>query len=499
MSSVLHTPQQAVDWLHLRGAGALHADSRRVRRGDAFLAWPGASTDARRFVPQLLAAGASACLIEQQGSAELGLDLEDVRLARYSGLKAHAGPIAATFYRQPSAAMPVLAVTGTNGKTTTAWWLAQALAGAGRRCAVVGTLGIGEPGRMAISGLTTPDPVLLQGELRRLADEGCVACTLEASSIGLAEARLAGLAIDTAIFTNFTQDHLDYHGSMDAYWQAKAQLFDWPGLRAAVINVDDPRGAELARQLAQREGLQVWTLSCRADARLRARHIRAEDGAMIFDLQEGQRTAYLRVPACGDYNVGNLLGVVGALRSLGLTLEQATAACAHIAPVPGRMESFGETGQPLAVVDYAHTPDALEQALLALRPLAAARGGQLWVVFGCGGDRDRMKRPLMAAAAQRCADRLVLTSDNPRSEPAQAIVQEMLAGLPSQDHALVQTDRALAIEQALQQARDADVVLVAGKGHEDYQELAGQRLPFSDRQQVQRALAARRSAKAGPT
>jgi UDP-N-acetylmuramoyl-L-alanyl-D-glutamate--2,6-diaminopimelate ligase len=307
------------------------------------------------------------------------------------------------------------------------------------------------------------------------------------------------LAIDTAIFTNFTQDHLDYHGSMDAYWQAKAQLFDWPGLRAAVINVDDPRGAELARQLAQREGLQVWTLSCRADARLRARHIRAEDGAMVFDLQEGQRTARLRVPACGDYNVGNLLGVVGALRSLGLTLEQATAACAHIAPVPGRMESFGEMGQPLAVVDYAHTPDALEQALLALRPLAAARGGQLWVVFGCGGDRDRMKRPLMAAAAQRCADRLVLTSDNPRSEPAQAIVQEMLAGLPSQDHALVQTDRALAIAQALQQASDADVVLVAGKGHEDYQELAGQRLPFSDREQVQRALAARRSAKAGPT
>jgi UDP-N-acetylmuramoyl-L-alanyl-D-glutamate--2,6-diaminopimelate ligase len=498
LNSVLHTPQQAADWLRLRGAGALHADSRRVRSGDAFLAWPGAATDARRFVPQLLAAGASACLIEQQGSAALGLDLEDVRLARYDGLKAHAGPIAATFYGQPSAAMPVLAVTGTNGKTTTAWWLAQALSAAGRRCAVVGTLGIGEPGRMASNGLTTPDPVLLQGELRRLADEGCAACALEASSIGLAEARLAGLAIHTAIFTNFTQDHLDYHGTMESYWQAKAQLFDWPGLRAAVINVDDPRGVELARQLAQRTGLQLWTLSCRGDARLRASQIRPQGSAMAFDLHEGQRSATLCVPATGGYNVGNVLGVVGALRSLGLSFDQALAACAAISPVPGRMESFGGSGQPLAVVDYAHTPDALEQALLALRSVATERGGRLWVVFGCGGDRDRLKRPLMAAAAQRCADRLVLTSDNPRSEPAQAIVQEMLTGLSSQAHVLIETDRARAIGQALEQASDGDVVLVAGKGHEDYQELGGQRLPFSDRQQVLLALQARRSAKAAP-
>jgi UDP-N-acetylmuramoyl-L-alanyl-D-glutamate--2,6-diaminopimelate ligase len=394
--------------------------------------------------------------------------------------------------------MPVLAVTGTNGKTTTAWWLAQALSAAGRRCAVVGTLGIGEPGRMASNGLTTPDPVLLQGELRRLADEGCAACALEASSIGLAEARLAGLAIHTAIFTNFTQDHLDYHGTMESYWQAKAQLFDWPGLRAAVINVDDPRGVELARQLAQRTGLQLWTLSCRGDARLRASQIRAQGSAMAFDLHEGQRSATLCVPATGGYNVGNVLGVVGALRSLGLSFDQALAACAAISPVPGRMESFGGSGQPLAVVDYAHTPDALEQALLALRSVATERGGRLWVVFGCGGDRDRLKRPLMAAAAQRCADRLVLTSDNPRSEPAQAIVQEMLTGLSSQAHVLIETDRARAIGQALEQASDGDVVLVAGKGHEDYQELGGQRLPFSDRQQVLLALQARRSAKAAP-
>jgi UDP-N-acetylmuramoyl-L-alanyl-D-glutamate--2,6-diaminopimelate ligase len=265
-----------------------------------------------------------------------------------------------------------------------------------------------------------------------------------------------------------------------------------------VINVDDPRGVELARQLAQRTGLQLWTLSCRGDARLRASQIRAQGSAMAFDLHEGQRSATLCVPATGGYNVGNVLGVVGALRSLGLSFDQALAACAAISPVPGRMESFGGSGQPLAVVDYAHTPDALEQALLALRSVATERGGRLWVVFGCGGDRDRLKRPLMAAAAQRCADRLVLTSDNPRSEPAQAIVQEMLTGLSSQAHVLIETDRARAIGQALEQASDGDVVLVAGKGHEDYQELGGQRLPFSDRQQVLLALQARRSAKAAP-
>jgi UDP-N-acetylmuramoyl-L-alanyl-D-glutamate--2,6-diaminopimelate ligase len=488
----LRTPEQAAHWLRLRTLGTLRADSRSLQTGDAFLAWPGAATDARAFVLPALAAGAAACLIEHEGSATLGLDLDDPRVASYLGLKAAAAPIASAFFDQPSARLQVLAITGTNGKTSTAWWLAQALAAAGRRCAVVGTLGIGEPGQVVANGLTTPDPVLLQHQLRRLADEGCVACAMEASSIGLAESRLDGLHIHTAVFTNFTQDHLDYHGTMQAYWQAKARLFDWPDLRAAVVNVDDPQGAELARQLAGRSELDLWTLSCEGPARLVAQALQVDGSGTRFQVRLGDEVATVRVPVAGRYNVSNLLGVIAGLLSLGLDLNQAVSACRAITPVPGRMESLGGDADPLVVIDYAHTPDALQQALQALRPLATQRGGQLWAVFGCGGDRDRLKRPLMAAAAERSADRLVLTSDNPRSEAPQDIVQAMLAGLMRASLAQVETDRARAIALALSQAQAADVVLVAGKGHEAHQEVQGQRLPFSDRDQALQALQARR-------
>jgi UDP-N-acetylmuramoyl-L-alanyl-D-glutamate--2,6-diaminopimelate ligase len=488
LSTELRTPGQAARWLRSRTLGTLHADSRGVKAGDAFLAWPGAATDARAFVPAVLAAGATACLIEHEGGAALGLDLADARLATYPGLKAAAAPIASAFFDQPSARLQVLAITGTNGKTSTAWWLAQALAASSRRCAVVGTLGIGEPGQVVANGLTTPDPVMLQRELRRLADEGCVACALEASSIGLAEARLDGLDIHTAVFTNFTQDHLDYHGNMQAYWQAKARLFDWPGLRAAVVNVDDPQGAELARQLADRSNLDLWTLSCEGPARLMAQALELDAGGTRFQVRLGDQVASVRVPVAGRYNVSNLLGVIAGLLSLGLDLDAAAAACLAITPVPGRMESLGADTDPLVVIDYAHTPDALLQALQALRPVATQRGGQLWVVFGCGGDRDRLKRPLMAAVAER----LVLTSDNPRGEAAQDIVRAMLAGLTRAALAQVEVDRARAIALALSQANAADVVLLAGKGHEGHQEVQGQRLPFSDREQALQALLARR-------
>ena len=454
--------------------------------------WPGAATDARRLVPALLAQGAAACLIEHEGSEALGLDLGDARIASYAGLKAASGPIAAAFYGQPSAAMQVLAVTGTNGKTSTAWWLAQALAAAGRRCALVGTLGIGEPGQLSDPGLTTPDPVLLHQRLHHLHGQGYVACAIEASSIGLAEARLEGLHLHTAVFTNFTQDHLDYHGSMQAYWQAKARLFDWPGLRAAVVNIDDAQGAELASQLSQRSDLDLWTVSCEGPARLRAQGLRAQAVGLRFEVCEANQTPVeVSAPAAGRFNVSNLLGVLAALRSLGLSLGEAAQACAVLTAVPGRMQALGGDGEPLVVIDYAHTPDALAQTLQALRPVAERRGGQLWAVFGCGGDRDRLKRPLMAAVAERGADRLVLTSDNPRHEKPEDILQAMLAGLTQAARAQVEADRARAIALALGQAQAADVVLVAGKGHEEYQEVAGQRLPFSDHEQAQQALQAR--------
>jgi UDP-N-acetylmuramoyl-L-alanyl-D-glutamate--2,6-diaminopimelate ligase len=493
LSTVLQTPSQAVEWLRHRGAIGLHADSRRLSAGDAFLAWPGAASDGRRFVPAALAAGARACLVEHQASAQAGLDLNDQRIATYAGLKADASGIASAFYGHPSAQLQVMAVTGTNGKTSTAWWLAQALTAAGRSCALVGTLGLGQPGRLQSNGLTTPDPVLLQQHLRQWVEAGHKACAIEASSIGLAESRLEGLSIHTALFTNFTQDHLDYHGTMQAYWQAKARLFDWPGLRAAVINIDDPKGTELAGQLSGRQGLDVWTVSIDGPARLRAQDLRSADVGIAFEVVEGAQSCTVRVPAVGRYNVSNLLGVMAGLRSLGLSLVQAGRACADLTSVPGRMESLGGVAQPLVVVDYAHTPDALEQVLQALGPVADGRGGRLWLVVGCGGDRDRLKRPLMAAVGERHAQRLVLTSDNPRSELPGAILKDMVAGLQHAQEAVLEEDRARAIALAIGQAADADVVLVAGKGHEDYQEIEGQRKPFSDREVAARALRARAS------
>ena len=484
----LSTPQEAASWLRQHVRGTLVADSRRVRLGDGFLAWPGAASDARRFVPEVLAAGAAACLVEAEG-AQIDSLIDDARVAIYAGLKSAAAPIAAAFFAEPSSALSVVAVTGTNGKTSTAWWLAEALSQLGQRCAVVGTLGIGEPGALVSNGLTTPDPVLFQAQLRRLVDEGFVACAVEASSIGISERRLDATLVHTAIFTNFTQDHLDYHGSMAAYWAAKEQLFYWPGLQAAVVNIDDAHGAELATALAT-ENLDLWTVSCTGPARLAARSIQHGLAALSFEVLEGETVCQVTAPVVGEFNVSNLLGVMGALRSLGLPLKAIAAVCATLSPVPGRMETLRAEAAPLVVIDYAHTPDALEKTLQALKPQVQSRGGKLWCVFGCGGDRDASKRPLMGAVACRHADHVVLTSDNPRSENAADIIAQILAGMPSSASVMQQPDRALAIAAALQQARPQDVLLIAGKGHESYQDIQGLQRPFSDRAQAELALAA---------
>lgn len=498
----LHSPDQAARWLRSQVTAALQTDSRKVGAGDGFIAWPGAATDGRQYVAAALAQGAAACLVERAGAEDFHFD--DERVAAYPGLKAASGPIAAAYFEQPSQQLEVLAVTGTNGKTSTSWWLAQALSALSPPvpCGLVGTLGIGRApqpdaaAEVVSTGLTTPDPVLLQQTLRRFVDDGLRACALEASSIGVEERRLDGTRIRTAVFTNFTQDHLDYHGSMAAYWQAKAALFDWPGLQAAVVNVDDEKGAELAQALAGRP-LDLWTVSCKAPARLQARDIRLAEPGLCFTVGEGGEQHELATHLIGDYNVANLLGVIAAMRTLGVPLADAVNACRALHPVPGRMECFNEPGLPLAVVDYAHTPDALAHALLALRPLAAQRGGQLWCVFGCGGERDAVKRPLMGAVAGRHADRVLLTSDNPRGEKPQAILSQILLGLEGYAGVIVQGDRAQAIAQALQEAGARDVVLVAGKGHEDYQDIAGMRLPFSDRAHVRQALRARASTTTG--
>lgn len=487
MTTQLLTPEHAARWLRGRVIGGLRTDSRQVGDGDGFIAWPGAATDGRKYVGDALAAGARACLVEQEGAAAYGFQGEKV--ATYAGLKAAAGPIAAAYFDQPSRHLQVAAVTGTNGKTSTACWLAQSLDRLGRKCGVVGTLGVGEVGAMVPNGLTTPDPVLLQQQLRRFVDEGFAACALEASSIGLAEHRLDGTVIQIAIFTNFTQDHLDYHPSMQAYWQAKAMLFGWPGLKAAVINIDDIRGAELSKSLAGKE-LDVWTFSCAQAARLQAREIHHGAHGLHFEVVEGAERHPISTHLVGQYNVSNLLGVVAALRAMNLPLADAVAACADLLPVPGRMEPVEVPGQPLVIIDYAHTPDALEKVLAALKPVALSRGGQLWCVFGCGGDRDATKRPLMAAVAEKNADQIVVTSDNPRTENPLAIIGQILLGLSHRDAVHVQADRAAAILHVIELAQAPDVVLLAGKGHEDFQEVCCVKRPFSDRAHAQAALSA---------
>lgn len=508
----LASPDAAVAWLHARGVRALVSDSRQLRAGDAFVAWPGAAHDARDFVGAALGAGALACLIESDGAPHDAF--ADPRVAGLRGLKAAAGSIASAFLGEPSRRLALVAVTGTNGKTSTAWWIAQALTVLGRRCAIAGTLGIGEPApagapdgaALTASGLTSPDPVVLQSALRRFADAGFAACAIEASSIGLEQHRLAGCAIRVALFTNFTRDHLDHHGTMEAYWRAKEMLFDWPGLAAAVVNLDDERGRELA-QRARARALDVWTVSTRPGARLVASGVAYRGAGLCFDVSEdGAAALTLRSALIGEFNVANLLGVVGALRALGVPLADALAACARLTPVPGRMQRVradgganagagapGAAALPEVVVDYAHTPDALEKALLALRPFARERGGRLWCVFGCGGNRDASKRPLMGAIAERLADHVVLTSDNPRDEAPRFILSQILLGVIGHDDVDVIDDRGAAIAHALHAADARDVVLIAGKGHEDYQEAGGVRLPFSDMAIARTLLAVRGS------
>jgi UDP-N-acetylmuramyl-tripeptide synthetase len=489
----------AVAWLRAHGATGLATDSRRVKPGDAFIAWPGYGTDGRQFVPAALKAGAAVCLVEAEGAEGFAFDGE--RVASLHELKSATGEIAARFFDRPSESLHVVATTGTNGKTSTAWWVAQALSLLGQRCGVVGTLGVGEPpssaspnAQVVSTGLTTPDPVTLQRAFRHFADEGFSTCAIEASSIGIVEHRLAGTRIEVALFTNFTRDHLDFHGDMAAYWDAKAQLFTWPGLRAAVVNVDDEHGATLADGIDS--AIDLWTCGTTRPARLRAEGIGYRDGGLAFTLHEGGESVSVDSRLIGDYNVSNLLVVIGGLRALGVSLHDAARVCPKLTAVPGRMQRVDSpdsrvTAIPAVVVDYAHTPDALDKALAALRPFASERQGQLWAVFGCGGNRDATKRPLMGEIAERQADQVVVTSDNPRFEKPADILRDIVSGMKKPADANVVVERRAAIAQAVMAADVRDVLLIAGKGHEAEQEIAGVKLPFSDVAEARKALARR--------
>ena len=469
----------------------LAADSRRCAPGVAFFAYPGAAADGRAHIPDAIRRGAAGVVWEETGFA--WRDEWRVPNAPVHGLKAQAGALAHAFYGQPSEALWTCGVTGTNGKTSCSQWIAAALSGAGAKCGVLGTLGAGFPGALADAGNTTPDALELHRTLAAMRREGAAAVAMEVSSHGLDQGRVNGVAFDCALFTNLTHDHLEYHGSMQAYAAAKARLFETEALACAVLNLDDAFGVQLATRLRAR-GMRTIGYSLSAagvapgavDAFLAAARIAPGQ----LELATSWGAAQTAFQPLGRFNVANALGVLGCLIAYGLPFSQAVAALATLPPVPGRMQRVGEA--PLTVVDYAHSPDALEKVLQALRPLAQARGGRLAVVFGAGGDRDRSKRAPMGAVAARCADRLVLTSDNPRGEDPLAILREIEAGVGTA-HA-VEPDRARAIALAIGAAADADVVLIAGKGHEPYQEIAGRREPFSDAE-VARAALERRAGK----
>ena len=440
----------------------LSSDSRRCAPGVAFFAYPGERADGRAHITDALARGASAVVWEKKGfDWRNEWRVPNVPLA---DLKQQAGALAHEFYAKPSESMWVCGVTGTNGKTSSTQWLAALLGD----CAVIGTLGAGFPGKLSAALNTTPDALETHSLLRDFLQQGARAVAMEVSSHGLVQGRVNGVRFDCALFTNLTHDHLDYHGSMSAYGEAKARLFEMPGLETAVLNLDDPFGVQLARRLKGKLRTIGYSLEPR-DAPV--------DQKLVADAQ-------LRIPALGRFNVSNALGVLGCLVANGIPLQKARELLAGLPPVPGRMQAVGQ--EPLVVIDYAHTPDALENVLTALRPVARERGGRLAVVFGAGGDRDPTKRPLMGAVAARLADRVLITSDNPRSEDPRAIIADIERGIAA-PHAS-EPDRARAIEIALASADPADVILIAGKGHETTQEIGGRKLHFSDEEQVRAAL-----------
>jgi UDP-N-acetylmuramoyl-L-alanyl-D-glutamate--2,6-diaminopimelate ligase len=461
----------------------LTADSRAVKMGSIFVAYPGTAQDGRKFIADAVAKGAAAVIWERQGFRwDDALDVPNIGV---ENLRSRISEIAGHIYGNPSEALWMAGVTGTNGKTSVSQWIAAALDGLGRRSAVVGTLGNGLVGERVEGRNTTPDPIVLQRLLSDYLRRGARAVAMEVSSHGLDQGRVAGVKYDLAIFTNLTRDHLDYHGTMDRYAEAKYRLFGSPGLTHAVVNVDDEYGATLARRLAGGP-LDVLTYGSSPEAQLRATDVRLSEAGVAFRVEGRWGEGEVHAGVLGAFNVSNLLAVLGALRAAGVEFEQAVGAVSALAPVPGRLERVGGGTKPLVVIDYAHTPDALEKALLALKP-AVADGGRLVCVFGCGGDRDAGKRPLMGAAAARLADQLIVTSDNPRGEEPMSIIGQVLEGIPTGRAEAIE-DRQVAIFSAVHHARPGDVVLLAGKGHETYQEICGVRHPFNDREVAADAL-----------
>ncbi|SIT42189.1 UDP-N-acetylmuramoyl-L-alanyl-D-glutamate:meso-diaminopimelate ligase [Paraburkholderia piptadeniae] len=496
-----HPAQQqiadALAWLRARvQPGAhLHADTRTIAAGDVFLAYAVDGADNRPFIDNAIERGAAAVLVQSDG---FGGNIDAATMLAVPRLNELAGTIASAWYDDPSDAMRVIGVTGTNGKTSCTNWIAAALTALGEPCAIIGTLGSGMPGHLVHTGFTTPDAPQLQRSLAQLRAAGAKGVAMEVSSHALHQGRVNGTAFSVGVFTNLTQDHLDYHGTFEAYEAAKARLFAWPELKAAVINADDEAGRRMIASTKGHAKTIAYALEqhadVQADAWIVASNVRATATGTAFHLASDWDDTEIEVNTLGAFNVSNLLGVLGALLASDVPFDAAVAQLAKLESVNGRMERLGgrlQNDEPLVVIDYAHTPDALEKTLTALRPIADARGGKLICMFGCGGDRDATKRPLMGAIAERCADAVVVTSDNPRSEDPQKIIDLIAAGMKDDSKARRIEDRASAILQAVRCAAREDVVVLAGKGHESTQEIMGKKRAFSDQDHARLALAAR--------
>jgi UDP-N-acetylmuramoyl-L-alanyl-D-glutamate--2,6-diaminopimelate ligase len=450
-------------------------DSRAIEPGDAFIAIAGFGAHGLGFVEQAQLAGASAILFEPPAPTGLPAPAEAIPVP---GLRARLGEMADRFHSRPSRDLTMVGVTGTNGKTSTVQLLAQAWHLRGVRSGSIGTLGAGLYGDVVPNGFTTPLVLQTHALLAQLRDAGAQAVAIEVSSHALEQGRVDNVHFDVAVFTNLTRDHLDYHGDMGSYGAAKARLFAWPELQAAVVNLDDAFGRELMASL--RAEVRAIGLSSRgqAAANLHAEQLQLDTAGIAFDLSIDGQVHGVQSKLLGRFNVDNLLAVAGALHALGDAPGEIARTLSKLQPIHGRMNRLGGDGErPLVVIDYAHTPDALEQALASLRDHAPAR---LVCVFGCGGERDRGKRPQMAASAERLADAVIVTDDNPRAEDGDAIVADIVAGFARPDSMLVQRDRAKAIARAIGEAGPNDIVLIAGKGHEPYQEIDGVRHPFDD-------------------
>jgi UDP-N-acetylmuramoyl-L-alanyl-D-glutamate--2,6-diaminopimelate ligase len=497
---------------HVKVDALMTSDTRALKAGDVMLAYPVGNsrqlTDNRVHIPQALSLGAALVLYEPSGlTEELKTVCKDSRCIAVPHLAEQAGEIAANWYGEPSRSMRVIGITGTNGKTTVSQWLSQALHSSDQPSGVIGTLGAGMVNDLTMTGFTTPDASRLQALLKEIQKSGARSVAVEVSSHALDQGRVNGTDFETVVITNLSQDHLDYHGDMKEYAAAKKKILDLSGIKHVVVNADDWFGQECLQYLAKKMGdtnITVWAYATKSESLLSlpcfakqsfrkvlATDLQMNDQGMKFQLiVDGEDAGLIQTRMVGIFNVSNALAVFGCLLAGGKSIKSAKQSIEQLQAVQGRMELVPRTTaqQPMAVIDFAHTPDALEQVLKALRDVAQQRAGQLWCVFGCGGDRDVLKRPIMGRITESIADHVMVTSDNPRSEVPEKIMADILCGFEVPEKAQVNADRATAILQTIKQAKPEDVVLIAGKGHEETQEIAGKKHPFSDRVHVQLAM-----------